>query len=331
MSDDGDAKEPVTEKAGEGEELPASKDDSPKKDAKTTPRKTADDSGRAKKMFGGLLGQLQKAKTNLTVEKSAEKSKKMTDTKARVEEKLETKKAEYREGAVYAARAMQNEFGKKGKGMKGEMKGKGKGMFSDGKGLPMDAPMGGFRPMERSGMRSDGDFRRVGDTLREAARGMDRERGADRERWAPGRGDERDMRRAERDRDPRERERAEREERRAVEKQRAEREKERERDREKEKALDKERQEGELKAMYKRLARHYECMGHFIRTKVEPTIFYLPAQHNSKTRKLLAETQDAIAGKVKGLEAQAASVGRSRAAPARERSRSRNRDRDRRR
>merc|ERR1712118_514491 len=83
-------------------------------------------------------------------------------------------------------------------------------------------------------------------------------------------------------------------------------ERKKERDREKEKA-----KEEELKRMYKRLAEHYKCMGHFIRTKVEPTIFYLPATHNSKTRRLLAETEDAIQGKVRGLEAQAASVGKS--------------------
>jgi hypothetical protein len=73
-----------------------------------------------------------------------------------------------------------------------------------------------------------------------------------------------------------------------------------------------EREEIKTKVLLKRLAKHYQCMGNFIRTKVEPTIFYLPAHHTSRTRKLLEESKDAIAQKVKGLEAQAAAVGRER-------------------
>lgn len=86
------------------------------------------------------------------------------------------------------------------------------------------------------------------------------------------------------------------------------------------------KEEKETKALCKRLAKHYECMANFIRTKCEPTIFYLPARHTKLTRKLLDETRDAISQKVEGLEEQMGG--------ARERSRSRGkdrRDRDRRR
>ena len=72
----------------------------------------------------------------------------------------------------------------------------------------------------------------------------------------------------------------------------------------------------ETKAVCKRLAAHYECMGNFIRTKVEPTIFYLPARHNSATKRLLAETRGAIQQKVKTLEQQAAAVEKKQTAKA---------------
>merc|ERR1719428_1865956 len=61
----------------------------------------------------------------------------------------------------------------------------------------------------------------------------------------------------------------------------------------------------EKREMAGRLAVHYECMANFIRTKTEPTVFYLPAKHTPGTRKLLEESRDAIGHKVRSLQSQA--------------------------
>merc|ERR1740121_538741 len=45
-------------------------------------------------------------------------------------------------------------------------------------------------------------------------------------------------------------------------------------------------------------------MMNFIRTQAEPTIFYLPASHNDKTKAQLAETREAIKQKISSLKGQ---------------------------
>lgn len=335
-----DEKEPQ-EKGAEGEELKPEADgekESPKADKeRTTPRKSVNDSKRATNLFGGMLKHMQTAKKDLTKERTGDAAKKKLEAIGKAEDKI----AQHKTETALAARAMGDIKGK-GKGMMGkgmmmdEMKGKGKGKGFE----PPPFAAGTFGRMIGGGMRSEREaFDRVparGDP-RDDPRGPPRDLG----RFAP-REDPRDVRGLRRE-DPRDRrEDPRRPERDPREERAREKEKERERgggekEREREKATKKAEEEAELKDMYTRLAKHYECMGHFIRTKVEPTIFYIPAQHNSKTRKLLAETQEAISGKVRGLEQQAAAVGRpTRERPAerereRERDRSRSRHRDRRR
>merc|ERR1719281_1686220 len=53
-----------------------------------------------------------------------------------------------------------------------------------------------------------------------------------------------------------------------------------------------------------RLEEHYGAMTNFIRTKAQPTIFYMPAKHNKATEEALEETKAAIKEKIasfKGL------------------------------
>ena len=50
-----------------------------------------------------------------------------------------------------------------------------------------------------------------------------------------------------------------------------------------------------------RLAEHYSHMMNFIRTKVEPILFYLPAKHNSESQRCLEETQKTIRRKIEML------------------------------
>lgn len=65
----------------------------------------------------------------------------------------------------------------------------------------------------------------------------------------------------------------------------------------------------EMKALQRRLETHYSSMKNFIRTRAEPTIFYLPAKHNSETRKQLEETRSAIGHKISSLKVHLQSVG----------------------
>jgi len=58
----------------------------------------------------------------------------------------------------------------------------------------------------------------------------------------------------------------------------------------------------EMKALQRRLEAHYSSMKNYIRTRAEPTIFYLPAKHNSETRKQLEETRSAINHKITSLK-----------------------------
>merc|ERR1719163_1992108 len=67
--------------------------------------------------------------------------------------------------------------------------------------------------------------------------------------------------------------------------------------------IDKSIEEKETLLLQKRLKQHYSLMMNFIRTKAEPTIFYLPAKHTPRTEQLLKETRVAIRHKVASLEA----------------------------
>mmetsp|Transcript_5708 Transcript_5708/g.10160 ORF Transcript_5708/g.10160 Transcript_5708/m.10160 type:complete len:631 (-) Transcript_5708:108-2000(-) len=60
----------------------------------------------------------------------------------------------------------------------------------------------------------------------------------------------------------------------------------------------------ELAELQKRLEAHYLLMKNFIRTRAEPTIFYLPAKHNSQTKRMLKETRLAIEQKISSLRVQ---------------------------
>jgi len=68
--------------------------------------------------------------------------------------------------------------------------------------------------------------------------------------------------------------------------------------------IDKRIEEKELLLLRKRLEGHYALMMNFIRTKAEPTIFYLPAKHNKTTEKMLEETRAAIKHKIEHLKVQ---------------------------
>jgi len=60
----------------------------------------------------------------------------------------------------------------------------------------------------------------------------------------------------------------------------------------------------ELVALRRRLETHYSCMMNYIRTKAEPTIFYLPKKHSPETESKLEETRDALKHKIVSLKAQ---------------------------
>merc|ERR1712136_673340 len=66
-------------------------------------------------------------------------------------------------------------------------------------------------------------------------------------------------------------------------------------------AIDKKIEEKELLLLQKQLEAHYSRMMNFIRTKAEPTIFFLPAKHTSETERMLEETREAIRHKVASL------------------------------
>merc|ERR1712218_575902 len=58
----------------------------------------------------------------------------------------------------------------------------------------------------------------------------------------------------------------------------------------------------ELVILQKRLEEHYGLMMNFIRTRAEPTIFYLPAKHIPETEAMLKETRSAIRRKISSLK-----------------------------
>lgn len=57
----------------------------------------------------------------------------------------------------------------------------------------------------------------------------------------------------------------------------------------------------DLEELQANLAEHYSNMTNFIRTRADPTLFYLPAKHNPETEKCLQETRDTIQQKVRLL------------------------------
>merc|ERR1719343_957858 len=59
----------------------------------------------------------------------------------------------------------------------------------------------------------------------------------------------------------------------------------------------------EMVLLQRRLEAHYGLMKQFIRTRSEPTIFYLPVKHTSKTERYLEETKVAIEQKISSLKA----------------------------
>merc|ERR1712056_37102 len=66
--------------------------------------------------------------------------------------------------------------------------------------------------------------------------------------------------------------------------------------------LDKAIEAKELVLLRKRLEDHYKLMMNFIRTKSEPTIFYLPAKHIKTTEAMLQDTRAAIKRKIGSLK-----------------------------
>jgi len=58
----------------------------------------------------------------------------------------------------------------------------------------------------------------------------------------------------------------------------------------------------EMLRLQRRLESHYSLMMNFIRTKAEPTIFYLPAKHIKETEQALEETRAAIKHKIASLK-----------------------------
>jgi len=58
----------------------------------------------------------------------------------------------------------------------------------------------------------------------------------------------------------------------------------------------------EMRALQGRLEDHYSSMKNFIRTRAEPTIFYLPAKLNGEAQRQLEETREAISQKIKSLK-----------------------------
>lgn len=72
---------------------------------------------------------------------------------------------------------------------------------------------------------------------------------------------------------------------------------------EEEEAEDKALEAKEMINLQRRLEDHYMAMKNYIRTKAEPTIFFLPARHSSASKKELEETRAAISAKIKSLKA----------------------------
>eukprot|EP00933_Yihiella_yeosuensis_P027424 TRINITY_DN21322_c3_g1_i1.p1 TRINITY_DN21322_c3_g1~~TRINITY_DN21322_c3_g1_i1.p1 ORF type:complete len:326 (-),score=134.85 TRINITY_DN21322_c3_g1_i1:131-1108(-) len=70
------------------------------------------------------------------------------------------------------------------------------------------------------------------------------------------------------------------------------------------KTIQKEIAEKEQVLLQRDLETHYSLMMGYIRTKAQPTIFFLPAKHTRETEKLLEETRSAIKHKISSLKAQ---------------------------
>merc|ERR1719217_889986 len=68
--------------------------------------------------------------------------------------------------------------------------------------------------------------------------------------------------------------------------------------------IDKQIEEKAMLLLQKRLENHYSLMMNFIRTKAEPTIFYLPAKHTKDTEAMLEETRAALHHKIDSLKVQ---------------------------
>lgn len=68
-------------------------------------------------------------------------------------------------------------------------------------------------------------------------------------------------------------------------------------------AVDEARVEREMTLLQHRLEAHYSLMKNYIRTRTEPTIFYLPVKHTRETKQALQETREAIESKVASLRA----------------------------
>lgn len=78
--------------------------------------------------------------------------------------------------------------------------------------------------------------------------------------------------------------------------------KERERQLEKEAEDHAKAEAKEMQNLQRRLEDHYSSMKNFIRTRAEPTIFYLPAKHNDESKRELKETRSAIGQKIASLK-----------------------------
>jgi len=68
--------------------------------------------------------------------------------------------------------------------------------------------------------------------------------------------------------------------------------------------IDQQIAEKELLLLQRRLESHYSVMMNFIRTKAQPTIFFMPAKHTRDTEKQLEDTRTAIKHKISSLKVQ---------------------------
>jgi pinin len=77
--------------------------------------------------------------------------------------------------------------------------------------------------------------------------------------------------------------------------------------------IDKSIEEKETLLLQLRLESHYSLMMNFIRTKAEPTIFYLPAKHTKDTEQALEETRAALKHKIASIKVSVSEDGTARA------------------
>ncbi|CAE7390746.1 unnamed protein product [Symbiodinium sp. CCMP2592] len=68
--------------------------------------------------------------------------------------------------------------------------------------------------------------------------------------------------------------------------------------------IEKQIEEKEVLLLQRRLENHYSLMMNFIRTEVQPTIFFLPNKHTRDTEKQLEESRDALKNKIATLRMQ---------------------------